>query len=75
MVFPPASGLLTDGNKIKYNATVSLDSEFGARIIEIVTSKGYRTCPKPTFEETNQIVVTLKKAAATGTETGHVYSV
>ena len=69
--FPQLPVYSTDGNKIKYNATVSLDSEFGATDYQIVTSKDIEL--SETNVQTNQIVVTLKKAAATGTETGHVY--
>lgn len=69
--FPQLPVYSTDGNKIKYNATVTLDSEFGDTSYQIVTSKDIEL--SETNVQTNQIVVTLKKAAATGTETGHVY--
>ncbi len=61
----------TNGTKIKYNATVTLSDEYGATDYQISTSKDIEL--SATNAQTNQIVVTLKRAAETGSETGHVY--
>lgn len=57
----------TNGTKIKYNATVTLSDEYGATDYQISTSKDIEL--SATNAQTNQIVVTLKRAAETGSET------
>ncbi|WP_281692858.1 Cna B-type domain-containing protein, partial [Agathobaculum desmolans] len=59
-----------DGNKIKYNATVSLDPQYGATDYDIVTSADI---PLSENGNTNRVIVTLKRASDTGTESGQIF--
>lgn len=59
-----------NGNKIAYNAQVSLDPEFGGTDYTVITTNDIKLS---TAGNANQVVVTLKRGADTGTETGRIY--
>lgn len=61
----------TDGEKIKYNATVELSDEFGSTDYTISVSRDITL--STTNSNSNQVIVSLSKESATGVETGHVY--
>ena len=59
-----------EGKKIAYNATVSLDEEYGSTDYNVLTSKDITLS---TSGNSDQVVVTLKRGANTSTETGNVF--
>ena len=59
-----------DGTKIRYNATVELDEQYGATDYSIRTSNDIELSSTGSL---NQIVVTLSRDSNVGSETGHIY--
>lgn len=60
----------TEGEKISYNAVATLDEAFGGTDYTVSTSQDITLS---TAGNTNQVIVTLKRSADVGIETGNVY--